>query len=174
MSDNTIVIYTSDNGFFLGDFGLFNKMWMYEESLRLPLLIRYPGHIEPGSVNEAIVSLLDFAPTILDYARAEIPAELQGESLEPVLAGNLPDHWRSAHYYHYYGQFDVPAHVGVRTATHKLIHYDEQDTWELYDLTSDPREAHNLYGQPAQTDIIRNLQVTLKELQLKYESDSLK
>jgi len=169
LRENTIVIYTSDNGFFLGDFGLFNKMWMYEESLRLPLLVRYPGHIKPKTINKAIVSILDFAPTILDYAQAECPSELQGYSLRPILAGKLPADWRTAHFYHYYGQYDVPAHTGVRTASHKLIHYYQLDTWELFDMIHDPGESMNLYHQPAQAQTVKNMKDLLQVLQIKYE-----
>jgi arylsulfatase A-like enzyme len=172
LADNTIVVYTSDNGFFLGDFGLFNKMWMYEESLRLPLLVRYPPEIKPGTVNDDIVSILDFGPTFLDYAQREASAELQGESIRPVLAGKTPADWREAHYYHFYDQVDVPAHYGIRTAEHKLIHYYElpgETGWELYDLKEDPQENRNLYGQPEQAEVVQRMKLRLKELRSLYE-----
>ena len=172
LAENTIVVYTSDNGFFLGDFGLFNKMWMYEESLRLPLIVRYPSEIKPGTVNDDIVSILDFAPTFLDYAQTDAPAILQGESIRPILTGNTPDDWRDAHYYHYYGQFDVPSHYGVRTSRHKLIHYYElpgEAGWELYDLKEDPRENRNLYGQPGQEEVVARMKGLLKEQRARYE-----
>jgi arylsulfatase A-like enzyme len=169
LAKNTVVIYTSDNGFFLGDFGLFNKMWMYEESLRLPLLVRYPDNIKPEAVNDKLVSILDFAPTILDYAQAKAPKELQGRSFRSVLEGKTPTDWRNAHYYHYYGQYDVPAHYGVRTSNHKLIHYYKQDNWELYDMLNDPQELRNIYNQPEQSKVVEQLKTMLKVMQNKYE-----
>jgi arylsulfatase A-like enzyme len=170
LAENTVVIYTSDNGFFLGDFGLFNKMWMYEESLRLPLLVRYPGKVKANTVNENIISILDFAPTILDYARAEIPDELQGQSFRSILMGNEPPDEHKAHYYHYYGQYDVPAHYGLRTLKYKLIHYYEDDSWELYDIVKDPRETRNIYNQPERAAIIGKLKTRLEKMRLQFES----
>lgn len=169
LTKNTVVIYTSDNGFFLGDFGLFNKMWMYEESLRLPLLVRYPDHVKPEIINTKMVSILDFAPTILDYARAEIPKELQGRSIRAILEGKSITEWREGHYYHYYGQYDVPAHVGVRTSKYKLIHYYNEDYWELYDMVNDPRESQNIYSQSNQSEVLAKMNTLMEKLQLKYE-----
>ena len=168
-SKNTLVIYTSDNGFMLGDFGLFNKMWMYEESLRLPLLVRYPDNIKPETVNSKIVSILDFAPTFLDYAQAEAPYDFQGRSFRSILEGKKPADWRKAHYYHYYGQYDVPAHYGVRTLNHKLIHYYEEDSWELFDMVNDPQELRNIYNQSEQSKVVENMKTMLKEMRKKYE-----
>ena len=168
LSRNTLVVYTSDNGFFLGDFGLFNKMWMYEESLRLPLLVRYPLKIKPKTVNDDMISILDFAPTFLDYAQAEVSKEFEGRSFRSILEGKIPTGWRKAHYYHYYGQYDVPPHYGVRTSGHKLIHYYENDNWELYDLRKDPRELQNIYYQPEQSQVIENMKIMLKDLQREF------
>jgi len=178
LSDNTIVIYTSDQGFFLGDHGWFDKRFMYEESLRMPLLIRYPKEIKPGSVNDDIVLNLDFAPTFLDLARAEIAADIQGESLAPLLRGKMPANWRTAMYYHYYeypGAHAVKRHYGIRTKRYKLIHfYYDIDAWELYDLEKDPKELNNLYDNPAYSGIIKNLKAQLQKLRKQYgDSDEL-
>jgi len=170
LSQDTIVVYTSDNGFFLGDFGMFNKMWMYEESLRLPLMVRYPEHIKPQSVNDDFISILDFAPTFLDYAQAEVPAEYQGRSIRSILEGETPGDWQKEHYYHYFGQHDIPPHYGVRTSGYKLIHFYEDDSWELFDLTNDPREMHNRYDNPEQAPVVVKLKKKLTELRQKYES----
>ena len=171
LAENTLVIYTSDNGFFLGDHGLYNKMWMYEQSLRIPLLVRLPGRIQPGSVSGGMVSVIDFASTFADYAGAKIPAEFQGQSIRPLLEGKTPDNWRGAHYYHYYGQFGVPAHCGIRTATHKLIcYYDQPDgpVWELFDLSKDSDELHNLSTHPEQASILNALKEKLFETMETY------
>lgn len=171
LAENTIVVYTSDNGFFLGDHGLFNKMWMYEQSMRLPLLIRYPKEIKPGSVNDKLVSILDFAPTFLDYANAAVPEELHGQSIRPLLKGTEPESWRTSVYYHYYGQYAVPAHNGIRTQSHKLIHFYDATggpEWELYNLYKDPNELDNIYEYPESQQEIINLENGLKELKVKF------
>jgi arylsulfatase A-like enzyme len=155
----------------MGEFGLYNKMWMYEESLRIPLLVRYPGHVQPGSVNDDFISMLDFAPTFADYGHAEPAAEFQGASFREILeTGNAPDTWREAHYYHYYGNHDVPPHIGVRTAEYKLIHYYEKDAWELFDLKNDPHEIQNVYGNPEKAAIVAWLKKELEALRHEYES----
>ncbi len=167
LRENTIVIYTTDNGFFLGDHGLYNKMWMYEESMKLPLLVRYPGVVEPGAVNDELVCNLDFAPTFLDYAGAEIPADLQGRSIRPLLDGRQPADWRKAVYYHYYGQYTIPEHYGMRTATHKLAHFPDfadGDYWELFDLRNDPHELRNVYDDPAYIETFERLKDQLYQL----------
>lgn len=168
MADNTLVVYTSDNGFFLGDHGLYNKMWMYEESLGLPLLMRWPGIIKPASVQNELASLLDFAPTFLDLAGAPIPEDLQGASLLPILREQqAPVDWRDCHYYHYYGQFGVPSHCGIRTDTHKLIWFYEAETpenqWELFDLQSDPREVVNLASDPGSAACLESMREKLRK-----------
>ncbi len=167
LRENTIVIYTSDNGFFLGDHGLYNKMWMYEASMKLPLLIRYPGVIKPGTVNDDLVSMLDFAPTFLDLAGARIPADLQGHSLVSLLKGQRPDDWRQAVYYHFYGTPGLEReteHYGIRTRTHKLVHfptYQDGRYWELYDLTEDADELTNVYTKPEYQDVAKKLHALL-------------
>lgn len=173
LSENTLVVYTSDNGFFLGDFGLFNKMWMYEESLRLPLMVRYPGKVKASAVNDQFVSILDFGPTFLDFAGAGVNEEFQGRSIKPLLKSKVPSDWRKAHYYHYYGQYDVPSHYGVRTREYKLIHFYEiegEDGWELFDLKNAPKEAKNIYSLQDKSQIVKKMKNLLKELRREYEN----
>jgi arylsulfatase A-like enzyme len=146
LTENTIVIYTSDQGFFLGDHGWYDKRFMYEEALRMPLLVRYPRAIKPGSVNEDLVLNIDFAPTFLDCAGVKPPAEMQGVSFQPLLSGQRPADWRTSMYYRYYenghGEHQVLPHYGVRTRRHKLIHFlGGLDAWELYDLGEGPARA---------------------------------
>lgn len=178
LDKNTIVIYTSDQGFYLGEHGWFDKRWMYRESLRTPLLIRWPGVVEPGTVNNDLVSNLDYGETILDIAGAEIPEEMQGRSMLPILKGETPDDWRDAFYYHYYehpSEHNVMRHYGITTDKYKLIHfyYDIND-WELYDLEKDPNEMENVYNDPAYADIQEELHQELEDLRDKFgDSDSL-
>lgn len=178
LAENTLVIYTSDQGFYLGEHGWFDKRFMYEPSFRTPLIIRYPGTIKPNSVNQALVQNLDFAPTILDAAGVDIPEDMQGMSLLPLFDGQ-PKPWRDALYYHYYeypGIHMVKRHYGIRTGTHKLIHfYYDVDEWELYDLQSDPDELVNEYNNPAYAAIREALHQQLEQLRQQYQdqSDSL-
>ena len=151
LAKNTIVVYTSDQGFFLGDHGLYDKRFMYEESLRMPFLVRWPASIKPRARIDAMALNVDFAPTFLDAAGVAVPPDMQGRSLLPVFRGRPPADWRTAMYYRYYhdpGDHNTRAHYGVRTRTHKLIHFWKKDQWELFDLVKDPSELHNLYGQP--------------------------
>ncbi len=178
LSENTMVIYTSDQGFFLGEHGWFDKRFMYEESLRMPLLVRYPKEIKAGSVNDDIVLNLDFAPTFLDLAGVDIPGDIQGESLRSLLTGNTPRNWRKSMYYHYYeypGAHAVKRHYGIRTKRYKLIHfYYDIDAWELYDLKKDPNEVNNLYDDPGFAGIIEKLKAELQKLRKQYgDSDEL-
>jgi len=177
LSDNTVIVYTSDNGFFLGDHGLFNKMWMYEPSMRLPLLVRYPKEIKPGTVNNKLVSILDFAPTFLDFAHVAIPEELHGKSIRPLLKGENPKDWRTSVYYHYYGQYGVPAHNGVRTQSNKLIHFykvTEKPEWELYNLRNDHNEMKNIYKQQEYIQDMQKLKKELKQLRIRFKEDVYK
>jgi len=172
LARNTVVIYTSDQGFYLGDHGWFDKRFMYEESLRMPLVVRYPKEISAGSVNSDIVLNLDFAETFLDYAGAPVPTDMQGRSLRPLFQGRTPGDWRTSMYYHYYefpAEHSVKRHYGVRTERYKLIHfYNDIDEWELYDLKNDPEEMQNVYDDPKQADIVKELTAELKRLRIRY------
>jgi len=175
LAENTIVVYTSDQGFFLGEHGWYDKRFMYEESLRMPLLVRYPRAIKAGSVSEAMVLNLDFACTFLDFAGVDAPAAMQGRSLRPVLQGGVLDDWRTSMYYNYYepGVHMVRPHYGVRTTRYKLMHFHyRMDAWELYDLQQDPHELNNVYGDPAYAGVVKRLKAELKRLQDRY-GDSL-
>lgn len=150
LAKNTVVIYSSDNGWYLGDLGLYDKRFMYEPGLHVPLLVRGPG-VKKGSVPEQFVANIDLAPTFLDLAGLPVPDSMQGRSIAPLLRGESPQDWRTSFYYRYYhdpGHHNTLAHLGVRTATHKLIHYWKQDAYELFDLTADPHEQRNLLHPP--------------------------
>ncbi len=168
--DNTIIIYTSDQGFFLGEHGWFDKRFMYEECHRTPLLVRYPHEIKAGSTSKALAMNIDFAPTLLDYAGVEIPSDIQGRSLRPVLKGEgrIPDDWREEVYYHYYeypSWHSVKRHYGIRTERYKLIHfYNDVDEWEMYDLESDPHEMNNIYGKEEYADVRRDMHLRLERM----------
>jgi arylsulfatase A-like enzyme len=164
LARNTLVIYTSDQGFFLGDHGLFDKRFMYEESIRMPFLVRWPAAIRPGTRSDAIGLNIDFAPTFLDAASAAVSPDMQGRSLLPILRGRTPRDWRTSMYYRYYhdpGDHNTRQHYGVRTLTHKLIYFWTKDQWELFDLRNDPYELHNLYGQPGQEALTASLKAEL-------------
>ena len=174
LARNTIVIYTSDQGFFLGDHGLFDKRFMYEESIRMPFLVRWPAGIRPGTRSDAMALNVDFAPTFLDAAGLPPSPEMQGRSLVPVLRGRVPNDWRTSMYYRYYhdpGDHNTRAHYGVRTQTHKLIYYWKKDQWELFDLVSDPQELHNLYGEPGHDAITKSLKSELHRLKQAMRDD---
>jgi arylsulfatase A-like enzyme len=174
LADNTVVIYTSDQGFYLGDHGLYDKRFMYEESLKMPFLVRWPAKIKPGSTNASLAINTDFAPTFLDLAGLPTPPDMQGRSLLPLLQGKPPADWRTSFYYRYYhdpGDHNTRAHVGVRTPTHKLIHFPKSDQWELYDLTQDPHELQNLYPDPAQKALVAQLKSELARLKKELKDD---
>jgi len=173
LAENTIVVYTSDQGFYLGEHGWFDKRFIYNESFKTPLLVRWPEKVKPGSTSDEMVQNLDFAQTFLDAAGLEIPEDMQGESLLPLLEGNT-DAWnRDAVYYHYYeypGFHMVKRHYGIVTKEYKLAHfYDDIDTWELYDRKNDPLELKNEYNNPAYKEVVDSLKAKLQELRLKYK-----
>lgn len=176
LSENTIVVYTSDQGLYLGEHGWFDKRFMYEESFRTPLLIRFPKEIKQGTKINKLIQNLDFAPTFLDYAGVAIPKEMQGESFRKLVSGKSGE-WRDAVYYTYY---EYPAihmvkrHYGVATERYKLIHfYYDVDEWEMYDLKKDPSEMHSVYNDPAYADVQKTLHKRLTELRVKYgDSDN--
>ncbi len=170
LADDTIVVYASDQGFYLGEHGWFDKRWIFEESLRTPLLVRWPGVTPPGSQSEKLVSNLDFASTFLDAAGQPIPSDIQGRSLVPLLKGQTPSDWRTSFYYHYY-EYPVPHHVrphyGVVTEKLKLVHFymPDVDYWELFDLSKDPTELKSVYDDPAYATVVKELKQEIARLQ---------
>jgi arylsulfatase A-like enzyme len=174
LRENTVVIYTSDQGFFLGEHGLFDKRFMYEESLRMPFVARWPGMIKPGSVSNAIGINCDFAPTFLDLAGQPVPSDMQGRSYLPIWKGHKPADWRHAMYYRYYhdpGDHNTRAHYGIRTETHKLIYFWKKDQWECYDLVKDPQEMHNIYNDARAQKIVSALKQQLLALKKEVRDD---
>ncbi|MEA3407887.1 MAG: sulfatase [Chloroflexota bacterium] len=181
LAEDTVVIYTSDQGFFLGDHGWFDKRFMYEESLRMPFIIRYPREIEAGAINDDIMLNVDFAPTFLDFAGIDVPEAFQGRSFRPLLRGQTPSDWRQSMYYRYWmhkAHHNVYAHYGLRTKRYKLIYYyndalgqpgaiDEtyDPEWELFDLKKDPHELNSVYDDPAYADVVEELSEELHRLQ---------
>jgi len=171
LADDTVVIYSSDQGWYLGEHGWYDKRWMYEESLVMPLVIRWPGVVEPGSINEDIVSNLDFAETFLDIAGATIPDDMQGNSFLPILKGSTPADWRKTFYYHYYefpGAHSVARHYGVTDGHYKLINFYENKDWEMFDLTADPNELQSIYGRKEYAGIQSRLEKELARLRKYY------
>ncbi|MFC2124793.1 sulfatase [Bacteroidota bacterium] len=177
LSANTLVVYTSDQGFYLGEHGWFDKRFMYEESLRMPLLMKYPEKIKAGSIINELVQNLDFAPTFLDLAGLNIPDEMQGKSLLPLMYGQAASEWRNSMYYHYYeypGAHSVKKHYGIRTDRYKLIHfYYDIDAWELYDLQEDPKELNNIIDDPENSKLIKELKNELSQLQKHYNDTTV-
>lgn len=174
MMENTVIVYTSDQGFYMGEHGWFDKRFMYEESFSTPLVMRLPSQFKRKGKIEEMVQNIDFAPTMLDIAGAEIPEDIQGISLLPLLKDEKsPTEWRESLYYHYYeypAEHMVKKHYGIRTERYKLIHfYDDVDEWELYDLHNDIQEMNNLYGNPEYEAVVADLKDQLKELQVKYD-----
>lgn len=177
VADDTMVIYTSDQGFFLGDHGWYDKRFMYEESLRMPFIVRYPRAIGAGSSTHAMALNIDFAETWLDYAGAPIPDDMQGRSLRPIFEGETPDDWRESMYYRYWmhlSHHHVPAHYGIRTHRYKLIYYygealgtsgsvnqSTEPEWELFDLEKDPNEMCSVYDDPEYADVVKELTAEL-------------
>ena len=172
LDKNTLVIYTSDQGYFLGEHGFFDKQWMYEPALHQPLIVRYPGVIEPGTVHDSMVNHVDLAPTLLDFAGLPIPDDMQGYSLKPILEGRA-EKVRDASYYHFYSHGErLPEMIGVRTATQKLIYYpgmEEPYQWELLDLENDPGEMKNLYRVREHQELRQQLRKELQALAERYE-----
>ncbi|HCO94154.1 MAG TPA: acetylglucosamine-6-sulfatase, partial [Phycisphaerales bacterium] len=180
--DKTIIIYTSDQGMMLGEHDFIDKRWMYEESMRMPFLVRYPGMIRPGTRTDEVINNTDFAPTILELAGLDAPDYMQGRSFVPVLRRRTPLDWPKATYYRYWmhmAHHDNPAHFGIRTKVYKLIFFygmnykqggpkPTQPGWELYDMINDPHEMNNLYNNPRYVVVIRKLKAELLRLRKKY------
>ncbi|MDW7694912.1 sulfatase [Flammeovirgaceae bacterium SG7u.111] len=197
--ENTIIIYTGDQGFMLGEHDYMDKRWMYEEAMRMPLIVRYPEKIKPGTVSTAMVSNCDYAPFMIELAGGKTPEYMQGKSLVPLMDGTKPADWRKSVYYRYWMHLmhhDNPAHFGIRTEDYKLIFYYAQPrqtekigtpsmpwkknsfmieptpvAWELYDLKNDPNEVVNLYGKEGYEEITQSLKAQLKELRAEVGED---
>jgi arylsulfatase A-like enzyme len=173
LAENTMVVYTSDQGFYLGEHGWFDKRFIYDESFKTPLLIRWPNEIKAGTTNDEMVQNLDFAQTFLEAAGIEAPSDMQGESLIPLLTDKQENWNRDAVYYHYYeypAVHMVKRHYGIVTKEFKLIHfYYDVDEWELYDRKKDPQEMKNVYNDPAYADVVEDLKVKLADLRIKYK-----
>ena len=169
LAGDTIVVYSSDQGFYLGEHGWFDKRWIFEESLRSPLLVRWPGTVKPGSTSASIVSNIDFAETFLHVAGLPVPADMQGQSLVPILKGQTPGNWRTSFYYQYF-EYPVPHHVrphhGVVTDRYKLVHFDgpDMDEWELFDREKDPHELNSVLSDPAYAPAVADLKRELAHL----------
>jgi len=177
LSENTIVIYSSDQGFYLGEHGWYDKRWMFEESLKMPFLVRWPGKIKPGTRSQALIQNIDYGPTFLDIAGADIPEAMQGRSLKPLFengGGRTPD-WRDAIYYAYYENaavHAVPIHDGIRTARHKLMYFPRNGEWNLFDLITDPHEMKSVHQETAYAPIMKALQQRYQDMKGFYEVNS--
>ena len=177
LAKNTIVIYTSDQGFYLGENGWFDKRFMYDVSMHTPLLARWPGHIPANSINNNLVQNIDFAPTILDFAGLKTPGWMQGVSLKDIMTGEQEKLSRKNLYYHYYEyakDHTVIPHLGIRGERYKLIYFYTVNEWEFYDLEKDPTEQHNLINEPLQKANINQMKIELKNLQEKYDDKEIK
>lgn len=175
LDDNTVVIYSSDQGFYIGDHGWYDKRWMYEESLKMPFICKWPGVTKPGSRTDKMIQNLDYAETFLEMAGAEIPADMHGKSVVPLLKGENPDDWRKSIYYHYYeypSVHMVPRHYGVRTERYKLMYFYQFDEWEFYDLKEDPDELQNEFGNEKYAEQIAACKKELTRLRELYNDDS--
>jgi arylsulfatase A-like enzyme len=178
LSDNTLIVYTSDQGFYLGEHGWFDKRFMYNESFKTPLLIKWPHVITPNTTEDEMVQNLDFAQTFLEVAGIVPPEEMQGESLVPLLKGKKEQWGRDAVYYHYYeypAEHAVKRHYGIATKSYKLIHfYYDVDVWELYDLKKDPQELNNVFDDPDYTEVVSEMKEKMEDVRKKYkDSDEL-
>jgi arylsulfatase A-like enzyme len=172
LADNTLVVYSSDQGFYLGEHGMFDKRWMYETSFRMPLLVRWPGVTPPGREVTELTQNIDFAPTLLRAAGVPVPGDMQGVSLLPLLRDPQAELERRALYYSYHDERGggVPMHEGIRTARFKLIYFAALDRWELYDLSEDPEERNNLADDPARAELLRNMKAEFRKLREHYRA----
>ncbi|MEM8736438.1 MAG: sulfatase/phosphatase domain-containing protein [Planctomycetota bacterium] len=171
LAENTLVIYSSDQGFYLGEHGWYDKRWMFEESFRMPFLVRYPNQIQPGSRPSQLIQNIDYAPTFLELAGVEIPDEVQGQSLLPLMRGEDVS-WRESLYYAYYelGEHAVPQHFGVRTDRHKLIYFPKSDEWNLFDLVSDPMEMTSRHADAEYKSVREELQAEFLRLRKQFDA----
>jgi arylsulfatase A-like enzyme len=175
LAENTMVIYTSDQGFFLGDHNWFDKRFMYEESLRMPFLVRWPSKVKAGTVSDGMILNVDFAPALMDCAGLKVPEDMQGRSFLPLLRGEQPKDWRTSMYYRYYHypqDHRVQPHYGVRTERYKLIYFNKIDQWELFDLQKDPHELKNLYADPAHAETVKTLKEEMYRLKKELKDEN--
>jgi len=175
LADNTVVIYASDQGFYLGEHGWFDKRWIFEESIHMPFIIRWPGVIEPGNRPDAMIQNIDYALTFVEIAGGTVPPDLHGRSFLPVLCGKTPADWRTSVYYRYYDPgCGVAQHNGVRTKDYTLVHYFEANEWDLFDLKNDPQQMHSVYADPAKAGVVQELKMELERLRQQYgEQDAM-
>jgi arylsulfatase A-like enzyme len=170
LEENTIVIYASDQGFFNGEHGWFDKRWIYEESIHMPLIVKWPGVVKSGSHPAALVQNIDYAPTFVEMAGGKIPDGLHGRSLVPILRGATPADWRKSVYYHYYDSgHGVTKHYGVRTERYTLANFYPVKEWELYDNEKDPLQLRSVYADPAYAQTVKELTAELERLRLRFE-----
>jgi arylsulfatase A-like enzyme len=172
LAENTVVIYSSDQGFYTGEHGWNDKRWMYEESFAMPFMLRWPAQVQPGQKCDALIQNIDYAPTFLDLAGAEIPKDLDGRSLRPLLTGDEPEDWRDALYYHYYedGSYNLPRFEGVSDGRYKLInYYYPKQAWELFDLVRDPHELESVYEKPDYAAVVATMKENLARLREQYK-----
>ena len=176
LADNTIVIYSSDQGFYLGEHGWYDKRWMFEESFMMPFVVRWPGKIKPGSVSKAIIQNIDYGPTFLDLAGAKIPKGMQGKSLVPIFenSGEKPEDWRDSVYYRYTGErtHSVAAHDGVRTADYKLFWVPKTEEYQLFDMKKDPKELKSVHQDPAYAKVLSDMKAELEAARKNYRAHS--
>lgn len=176
LAENTIVIYSSDQGFYLGEHGWYDKRWMFEESLMMPFVVRWPGKIKPGSVSNAIIQNIDYGPTFLELAGAKTPESMQGKSLVPIFkaAGEKPKGWRDSIYYRYSGErtHNVAAHDGVRTADHKIFWVPKTKEYQLFDMKKDPQEMKSVHNDPAYAVVFNEMKQELDSARRKYRVHS--
>ena len=169
LEKNTVVIYSSDQGFYLGEHGWFDKRWIFEESIHMPFIIRWPGVVKPGSRPDAMIQNIDYAPTLVEMAGKKAPSGLHGRSLLPILRGETPADWRTSVYYRYYDPgWGIPQHNGVRTKNYTLVHYFETDEWDLFDLKKDPGQMQSVYANPEYADVVKNLKAEIETLRRQY------
>jgi arylsulfatase A-like enzyme len=175
LAENTIVIYTSDQGFFLGDHDWFDKRFMYEESLHMPFLIRWPGQVKADTGNSGMILNVDFAPTLLAAAGEKVPADMQGRSFLPLLHSETPTDWRTSMYYRYYHypqDHRVQPHYGIRTLKYKLIYFNKINQWELFDLEKDPHELKNVYTELAYAETVKTLKEEMYRLKAELKDEN--
>ena len=172
LDQNTILIYSSDQGFFMGEHGWYDKRWIYEESLHMPFIIRWPGVVKPASRFSSFIQNIDYASTFMEMTGCEIPEGLHGCSIVPILRGETPTDWRNSVYYRYYdknGAHNVANHYGVRSEQYTLAYYEETDEWELFDNEQDPHQLRNVYADPAYAEALANLKTELHRLREQYQ-----